>query len=105
MANADRYLDRSVHSRDLIDLAFLRLKYNLLNRAIAKAEAVYDVSDPLLEAISHFQNNPEYRSKCYQQLQIDNYVRAIDGLDLLAEDVSGSKTIRTFSETDFSYLE
>ncbi|MDJ0648095.1 MAG: hypothetical protein QNJ60_05255 [Xenococcaceae cyanobacterium MO_188.B19] len=48
---------------------------------------------------------PEYREKCYQQLQIDQPFKIINGLDLLAQDLGIELTERTFIETDFSYLE
>ena len=42
--------------------------------AIKKADIIYPVIEPLIEAITNFQSQPNYRDNCYQQLQIDNPV-------------------------------
>ncbi|HHP7229661.1 MAG TPA: nucleotidyl transferase AbiEii/AbiGii toxin family protein [Xenococcaceae cyanobacterium] len=109
LANYDRGLDRSKFFRDLIDLCILRLQGEFPALAIEKANAAYrlnqSIETSLFETIELFQKDPHYRAKCYQQLQIDNPRQAIDGLDLLAEDLDSPKTQRTFQETDFSYLE
>jgi Nucleotidyl transferase AbiEii toxin, Type IV TA system len=103
LANSDRFLDTSVKSRDLIDLCFLRLKSEIPNRAIKKAEEAYEVIRPLKRAISNFQNKPEFRNKCYGALGITDDVipLIIDGLDLLAIDYDLSKTKREFKEQQF----
>jgi len=54
LANADRWIDSSVESRDLIDLAVQRLKSPLPQEAIDKAEAAYDVVESLKKAILNF---------------------------------------------------
>ena len=109
LANYDRWLDKSKYSRDLIDLAVIRIKGELPKSAFTKATAAYRLSNSietsLIEAITWFQSLPEYREQCYRQLQIDNPVKIIDGIDFLATDFGLSLTNRTFSETDFSYLE
>ena len=105
LANADRYLDHRSYSRDLIDLSLYRNSAPIPPEAIAKADIIYPVIEPLIEAISNFQSQPNYRDNCYQQLQIDNPVIVIDGLDLLAQDFELNPTERTLKETDFSYLE
>ncbi len=109
LANYDRWLDKSKYSRDLIDLAVIRTKGKLPESAFDKATAAYRLSNSietsLIEAINWFQSLPEYREQCYRQLQIDNPVQIIDGIDLLATDFGLDLTDRTFSETDFSYLE
>lgn len=105
LANADRGIDSSTYSRDLIDLAILRLSQPIPKDAIATAEANYQVVEPLIEAIEKFQNKPELRNACYTALRIDNPILIIDGLDLLAADVGLEKTRRSFSEKDYGYLE
>lgn len=108
LANYDRWLDKSKYSRDLIDLAVIRTEGKLPESAFTKATAAYRLSNSietsLIEAITWFQSLPEYREQCYRQLQIDNPVKIIDGIDLLATDFGLSSTARTFIETDFSYL-
>ncbi len=100
LANSDRYLDDSVLSRDLIDLAILRYNTNFGSSAINKAEKAYEVIRPLKMAIRRFQDQPEYRDKCFEQLKISDNYRAIiiDGIDLLAGDFDLSQTQRTFKE-------
>ncbi|MBR8827745.1 MAG: nucleotidyl transferase AbiEii/AbiGii toxin family protein [Gomphosphaeria aponina SAG 52.96 = DSM 107014] len=103
LANSDRYLDDSVTSRDLIDLAILRLHSSLPQLAIEKAEQAYEVIRPLAAAIKRFQSRPDYRQKCYASLQIDNsqIPIIIDGIDLLANDLDLASTERTFLEQLF----
>ncbi|ANV90344.1 nucleotidyl transferase AbiEii/AbiGii toxin family protein [Picosynechococcus sp. PCC 8807] len=100
LANADRYMDRSVESRDLIDLAVLRLHTGLSREAIAKAENAYEVLRPLGDAIKSFQTNPDYRQQCFESLQIkrDFWPDVIDGLDLLSADLELAPTTRTYWE-------
>jgi Nucleotidyl transferase AbiEii toxin, Type IV TA system len=101
LANADRYLDDGVCSRDLIDLAFLRNHHALPSGAIAKAETAYNVINPLTAAISRFQAYAERRFRCYEDLSIDPsfHAQLIDGIDLLALEMGLSKTTRTIGES------
>ncbi|MDJ0595204.1 MAG: nucleotidyl transferase AbiEii/AbiGii toxin family protein, partial [Pleurocapsa sp. MO_226.B13] len=105
LANADRWNDSSTNARDLIDLAVLRRQSPIPNVAIAKAEAAYQVQQPLIEAIKRFQASAKLRQKCYDSLRIENRVMIIDGIDLLADDFTLKPTEREFNETDFSYLD
>lgn len=100
LANSDRYIDKAVESRDLIDLAFLRLQSSIPKSAIDKAENSYEIMQPLKRAIELFQENTEYRQKCFQGLQITSswIPKIIDGIDLLASDVGLSDTQRVFRE-------
>ncbi|MGC1310550.1 MAG: nucleotidyl transferase AbiEii/AbiGii toxin family protein [Phormidesmis sp.] len=84
LANGDRWADRSVDSRDLIDLAMLKLKTSFPEAALTKAESAYPTIEPLKRSISAFQANPEYRLRCYERLQIERPAVVVDGLDLLA---------------------
>jgi Nucleotidyl transferase AbiEii toxin, Type IV TA system len=101
LANADRYADPSVHSRDLIDLAFLRNSQPIPSLAIDKAEAAYRVMSPLNAALTKFQADADLRFHCYENLTISEAFRAklIDGIDLLAIDLGLDKTSRTISES------
>jgi hypothetical protein len=98
LANSDRWNDSSVESRDLIDLAIQRLNSPIPKEAIEKAETAYPVIEPLKKAISFFQNNPNYRDKCFTALQIIKPSKIIDGIDLMATDLGLEKTARTFNE-------
>ena len=84
LANGDRWADRSVDSRDLIDLAILRLKTSFPEQALTKAESAYPTVEPLKRSILAFQTAPNYRCRCYQRLQIEHPSMIVDGLDLLA---------------------
>jgi Nucleotidyl transferase AbiEii toxin, Type IV TA system len=101
LANADRYADPSVHSRDLIDLAFLRNDRPIPPLAIEKAEAAYQVMSPLNAALTQFQANADLRFHCYENLAISETFRSqlIDGIDLLAIDLGLDKTSRTITES------
>lgn len=99
LANADRWMDSSVESRDLIDLAVQRLKSPLPQEAIDKAEAAYDVVESLKKAILNFQEKPDYRDRCFSSLRILEPDRIIDGINLLAKDLGLEETVRTFKES------
>ena len=99
LANADRWPSDRVNSRDLIDLAIQRLASPIPQQAIDKAEAAYQVMEPLNRAIEYFQERPDYREKCYDILSIAQPDRVINGIDLLAQDLGREITVRTFSET------
>lgn len=97
-ANADRWPDSSVESRDLIDLAVLRQQSEIPVESYQKAEEVYPVSDPLKRALKHFQDSAEYRSRCFSALKIENRAHILDGIDLLARDCGLEATVRTSFE-------
>jgi hypothetical protein len=101
LANADRYVDASVHCRDLIDLAFLRNHQPIPPISIEKAEAAYRVMAPLTTALIQFQANADLRFHCYENLGIVPAFQSqlIDGIDLLAIDLGLAKTIRTIGES------
>jgi hypothetical protein len=99
LANADRWPSDRVNSRDLIDLAIQRLATPIPQEAIDKAEAAYQVMEPLNRAIQYFQDRPDYRAKCYDILSIAKPDRVINGIDLLARDLGREITVRTFYET------
>jgi Nucleotidyl transferase AbiEii toxin, Type IV TA system len=100
LANSDRHLDDGVESRDLIDLAVLRLQSAIPEKSIQKAENAYEVIRPLKNAIARFQERKDYRTKCFSGLQIlsQQIPRIIDGIDLLAHDFGLPLTERTFQE-------
>lgn len=96
--NADRWADSAIESRDLIDLAVLRLHEGLCEEAISKAEEAYPVVEPLAKALQKFQSSQAYRSKCFDALQIQNRSVIIDGIDLLATDQGMGRTERSRDE-------
>lgn len=106
LSNCDRYMDDSVESRDLIDLAILRLQSPIFQEAIEKAEKAYEVMRPLREAVRRFQERTDYRERCFSHLQIDEaqIPRMIDGVDLLASDLGLTLTERVFQEQHDIFL-
>lgn len=100
LANADRFMDDGVESRDLVDLAVLRLQSPVPQIAVEKAENAYEVLRPLEKAIQRFQERSDYREKCFLNLQIgqSQVPKIIDGVDLLACDLGLAKMSRTFKE-------
>ena len=100
LANSDRFTDKSVQSRDLIDLAVLRLQSVVPPEAVSKAEKAYEVMRQLKRAIQSFQERPNYRRECFAGLKIDTQQvpKIINGIDLLAQDVGLAVTERVFNE-------
>lgn len=101
LANADRFIDDGVESRDLIDLAVLRLQSPIPQAALNKAENAYEVLRPLEKAVQRFQERPDYREECFLGLQVvvqSQISKIMDGVDLLAGDLGLPSTLRTFNE-------
>nr|MDZ8037994.1 nucleotidyl transferase AbiEii/AbiGii toxin family protein [Nostoc sp. CreGUA01] len=88
MANADRWNDASNQSRDLIDLAILRINHDMPVNVITKAEATYEVRSPLMRAINQFLEKPEYSHKCFDGLSVtqEKIPIIMDGINLLNVD-------------------
>ena len=102
LANADRWADASVESRDLIDLAVLRLNEELPEVAVVKAEQAYPVLPSLIKSLTEFKLSKEKRNKCFSKLQIRDRAMIIDGIDMLASDFNLAKTIREDDEINYS---
>ena len=68
LANADRWSDDGVFSRDVIDLAMMQPSLPLLRKAMAKAEAAYGqaVQRDLARAIDKLQSRPNWLERCMQ---------------------------------------
>jgi predicted nucleotidyltransferase component of viral defense system len=86
LANADRWNDESIESRDLIDLAVLRMGREVPKESIEKSEEAYPVIDPLKKALQKFLNSGKYRKKCFDTLQIENSEQILQGVELLDGD-------------------
>lgn len=98
LSNSDRWADRSVESKYLIDLSMLRLQSKIPETSVRKAESAYPVMKPLEKSVKIFQSEPDYRTNCFSSLQIQNRAKIIDGLDLLASDFGISSTKRNDDE-------
>lgn len=83
LANSDRWMDQSVLSRDLIDLAILAYHGDLTDRSFIKAEAAYPVREPLKQAIAAFRELPDGGDRLFQTLQIKNPSPILEGLEQL----------------------
>lgn len=92
LANSDRWADRQVFSRDLIDLAALRARVGPIPEpAWSKAEAAYRSAPrtDLRKALSVFAEDSGYRHRCLEGLRIEEPSLILNGLSLLGQD-SGS---------------
>lgn len=72
LANADRWRDDAVFSRDLIDLAMMVPERQLMDSAIEKAEGAYGsaIVDDLKKAIHRIQTEEKWIERCMQALTI-----------------------------------
>jgi hypothetical protein len=74
LANSDRWADRQVLSRDLIDLAALRRwRGPIPPQAWTAAEAAYRSAphDDLAKAVAAFLADPAYQKRCFEGLAIE----------------------------------
>jgi Nucleotidyl transferase AbiEii toxin, Type IV TA system len=78
LANADRWADDSVYSRDLIDLAMMRADRRLLQAACVKAEGAYgqSVRSSLSQAVEMLETRRGRLEACMTALSIDGVTRA-----------------------------
>lgn len=79
LANSDRWADRAVFSRDVIDLAMMEPDPDLLSSAIAKAESAYSsaIVDDLSKAIDYLRTNPHRLDDCIRELQMYDTPKAV----------------------------
>jgi len=90
LANADRWADRQVLSRDLVDLCALRWRVGPIPaEAWTKVEAAYRTAarDDLRKAISAFHQKDLYRRQCFEGLGVDASEGVLEGLSLLQGDL------------------
>ena len=73
LANADRWADASVFSRDVIDLAMMSPPTELLNAAISKAELAYGnaITRDLSKAIEKLTTQNDWLDRCILAMGID----------------------------------
>lgn len=78
LANSDRWNDRSVFSRDLIDLAMLNLSAAEYNNAFKKAEAAYgkSVEQDLNKSIQYLTEDKTRLEECMIALKVDTVSKA-----------------------------
>lgn len=78
LANADRWRDDAVYSRDLIDLAMMRADRTLLEAACVKAEGAYgeSVRRALAQAVSLLESDPQRLGRCMRAMKIETVTKA-----------------------------
>lgn len=78
LANADRWADDSVYSRDLIDLAMMPADRRLLQAACVKAEGAYgkSVRKSLAQAVEGLETRPGRLEACMTALSVDGLTMA-----------------------------
>ncbi|MGZ3773704.1 MAG: nucleotidyl transferase AbiEii/AbiGii toxin family protein [Pseudobdellovibrionaceae bacterium] len=79
LANSDRWSDDSVFSRDLIDLAMLRLNRSSLKQAIDKAAGAYGISieRDLVKAVHSLKERKGRLEECMIALKMDKIPKAV----------------------------
>lgn len=72
LANADRWRDDAVHSRDIIDLAMQQLPKAQLTEACAKAEVPYgrSIRESIADAAHMLRTRPERLGECMRALAL-----------------------------------
>lgn len=78
LANADRWNDDAVFSRDLIDLAFQDARPTVLKAACAKAEGAYgsSIRSSLSASMQRLRDRPHRLDECMKTLRIDTVSKA-----------------------------
>jgi len=90
LANSDRWGDRQVLSRDLIDLSALRTRLGPVpEEAWDKVERAYKTAgrDDLLKAIAAFTEDGSHQQRCFQGLHIDAPDPVLEGMAQLRRDL------------------
>lgn len=90
LANSDRWPDRQVLSRDLVDLGAMRSRWGPVpEKAWSKAEGAYKSAarSDLGKALTFFLEDEEHQRRCFQGLCVDDAPRILRGLSLLRNEV------------------
>ena len=91
LANSDRWADRQVFSRDLIDLSALCTRLGPVpEEAWSKVERAYKTAgrNDLRKAIKSFAQDDSYRQRCFQGLRIEAPEAILAGMEMLRQDLS-----------------
>lgn len=92
LANSDRWADRQVQSRDLIDLSALRMRVGPIpDAAWKKAEDSYKSASrtDLRKALTSFLEDPRHQEQCFESLQVENPASLLEGASLLLREILG----------------
>ena len=73
LANDDRWADRSVFSRDLVDLAMMRLERSVLEKGLEKSVDAYgaSVQESLASAAAQLRVDPHRLADCLRALKVE----------------------------------
>lgn len=92
LANSDRWADRQILSRDLIDLAVLRTRTGPIPECSwAKVRAAYRTGpvEDLRKALAQFESDPARQRQCFDGLQVEERKKDIlQGLTCLRQDLT-----------------
>lgn len=91
LANSDRWGDRQILARDLIDMSALRARTGPIpETAWRKAEAAYRSAarTDLEKALTALLGDTGYQQRCFQGMGIEDPGRLLEGMRLLRDDLS-----------------
>lgn len=97
LANSDRWADRQILSRDLIDLAALRLRIGPIpGDAWRKVDGAYKsaAARDLGKALDLFLRDEAHRTRSFQGLKIEDASPILEGAALLLRDLEGVSASR-----------
>jgi hypothetical protein len=89
LANSDRWADRQILSRDLVDLMALRIHRGPIPAtAWKKVEEAYKAAaaEDLRRAIALFSENAEHQQRCIRGLELRQSEVLLEGLELLRQE-------------------
>lgn len=92
LSNSDRWPDRQLLARDLIDLGLLRSKVGPIpDEAWSKAEAAYGaaVRRDLRKALDAFLGDPGFQNRCFTGLSVSAPDEVLEGAAQLLADLGG----------------
>ncbi|WP_437604056.1 nucleotidyl transferase AbiEii/AbiGii toxin family protein [Sorangium sp. So ce590] len=90
LANSDRWADRDELSRDLVDLAVLRVSHGPIPEAAwAAAESAYKSAPlhDLRKAAERFLSEPSYQGRCFAGLDVEGTDDVLRGVSALLSDL------------------
>lgn len=92
LANSDRWPDRQVLSRDLIDLGALRRRVGPVPDCTwAKVEPAYKAAtrNDLRKALAAFLEDTAYQRRCFEGLRIEDPAEILAGMETLLQELAG----------------
>lgn len=102
LANDDRWADRSVFSRDIIDLAMMRPNQDALHEGLRKAEEAYHgtVRTSVAKAIDMLRANPKQLASAVHALRMEAPVATVlSAIDRLSDQIAATPTTYGSSST------